>query len=128
MLDVLEQKVGDRSNVTYDGIVEKEILEVGEGVKKPKRNSIATIVYRAYFLKDHHEFDSSNGQTFKISLGDISWPEGLWKGIEDMRKNEKAKIRIKKKKYGFGRKENRDKLKFPKGYEAVEGDSEEAKA
>ena len=45
-----------------------------------------------------------------------------------MRKNEKAKIRIKKKKYGFGRKENRDKLKFPSGYEAVESESEEVKA
>lgn len=33
-----------------------------------------------------------------------------------MRKNEKAKIKIKRK-YGFGRKENVDKLKFPLGYE-----------
>lgn len=33
-----------------------------------------------------------------------------------MRKGEISKIKIKKK-YGFGRKENVDKLKFPKGYE-----------
>ena len=33
-----------------------------------------------------------------------------------MRKNEKAKLKIKKK-YGFGRKEQVDKLKFPPGYE-----------
>lgn len=64
---------------------------------------MATIVYKAYFF-DHTEFDSSHGEPIQISLGDISWPEGLWKGIEEMRKNEKAKIKIKKK-YGFGRKE-----------------------
>ncbi len=33
-----------------------------------------------------------------------------------MRKGETSKIKIKKK-YGFGRKENVDKLKFPAGYE-----------
>ena len=32
-----------------------------------------------------------------------------------MRLGEKAKIKIKRK-YGFGRKENVDKLKFPPGY------------
>jgi hypothetical protein len=41
-----------------------------------------------------------------------------------MRKNEKAKIRIKKKKYAFGRKENVDKLKFPQGYEPSADGSE----
>ena len=51
-----------------------------------------------------------------INLGDIAWPEGLFKGIEEMRKNEKAKIKIKKK-YGFGRVQNMDKLRFPPGYE-----------
>jgi hypothetical protein len=55
----------------------------------------------------------------QISIGDISWPEGVWKGLEEMRKGEISKIKIKKK-YGFGRKENVDKLKFPAGYE-VEG-------
>ena len=54
-----------------------------------------------------------------IALGDISWPEGLWKAIEKMRKNEKAKIKIQKK-YGFGRKENVDKLRFPVGFEEGE--------
>lgn len=39
-----------------------------------------------------------------------------------MRQGEKAKIKIKRK-YGFGRKENADKLKFPKGYE--EGENRE---
>ena len=36
-----------------------------------------------------------------------------------MRKNEKAKIKIKKL-YGFGRKENVDKLRFPPEYEEEE--------
>lgn len=39
-----------------------------------------------------------------------------------MRKNEKAKIKIKKK-YGFGRKEQVDKLRFPQGYEEEGSDS-----
>ena len=65
----------------------------------------------------------------KISLGDIAWPEGLWKSIERMRLNEIAKIRIKKKKYGFGRKELMEKLRIPKGFEeATETESEAGKA
>jgi len=39
-----------------------------------------------------------------------------------MRKSEKAKIKIKKK-YGFGRKNEVEKLRFPPGYE--EGDNRE---
>ncbi len=91
-------------------------------------NSLTFVSYRAYFF-DHTEFDSSNGQTVRIGLGDIKWPEGLWKGIEKMRKNEVAKIRIKKKKYGYGRKLLTDKLAFPKGYEMPEDiESEQGKA
>jgi FKBP-type peptidyl-prolyl cis-trans isomerase 2 len=101
--------------VTYDKKVLKEILEVGEGKKKPKMNYLVKILYRAYFF-DHEQFDSSNDEIIELSLGDISWPEGLWKGILEMRKNECSKIKIKKK-YGFGRKEQVDKLKFPPGYE-----------
>jgi len=58
----------------------KEILEVGEGVKRPKQNYLVTFTYKAYFF-DHTEFDSSNGQLVVASVGDIAWPEGLWKGI-----------------------------------------------
>ena len=61
MLDVPDQKVGDTSDVTYDAAVQKEILEVGEGVKKPVKNSIAIIEYKAYFF-DHTVFDSSEGE------------------------------------------------------------------
>jgi hypothetical protein len=84
-------------------------------------NYLCTIIYKAYFF-DHTVFDSSNDQQVQLTLGDISWPEGLWKGIQEMRKNEKAKIKIKKK-YGFGRKENVDKLKFPLGYEEAESEN-----
>ena len=78
-------------------------------------NYLCTIVYRAYFY-DHTEFDSSHNQPIQISLGDISWPEGLWKSILEMRKGEKAKIKIKKK-YGFGRKQKLEHLKFPPGFQ-----------
>jgi len=78
-------------------------------------NFLVTIIYKAYFF-DHTLFDSSNDKPIQISLGDISWPEGLWKGILEMRKGEKSKIKIKKK-YGFGRKQNVDKLRFPPGFE-----------
>lgn len=119
MLDAPEHKVGDIEEVTHDSIVQKEIMEVGEGFKTPNRNAVATITYKAYFF-DHTEIESSK-VPIKLSLGDIAWPEGLWKGIERMRINETAKIRIKKKKYGFGRKQQVDKLRFPIGYE-VEGE------
>ena len=118
MLDPPNQKVGDIEEVTFDKKVLKEILEVGEGVKHPKRNFIAKINYKAYFY-DHLEFDQ--GTEVSIALGDASWPEGLWLGIEKMRKNEVAKIKIKKK-HGFGRKFQVEKLNFPKGYE-TEGKS-----
>lgn len=48
----------------------------------------------------------------------------MWKGIEEMRKNEKAKIKIQKK-YGYGRKGDRSKLRYPIGYE--DENSEERK-
>lgn len=86
------------------------------------RHHIATIIYKAYFF-DHTLFDSSNGEAIPFVLGDSSWPEGLWNGIEHMRKNEKAKIKIQKK-HAFGRKENAEKLRFPTGYE-VEGEKRE---
>ncbi|CDW79222.1 peptidyl-prolyl cis-trans isomerase fkbp62-like [Stylonychia lemnae] len=115
MLDPPEQKVGEIQNIGWDNKIKKEIVDVGTGVKKPKLNYLCRISYDAYFY-DHTVFDSSNGQLIQIGLGDISWPEGLWKGIQEMRQGEKAKIKIKKK-YGFGRKENVDKLKFPVGYQ-----------
>lgn len=96
---------------------------MGEGVKRPKLNHLATIVYKAYFF-DHTEFDSSQDLPVVLSLGDIAWPEGLWKGLQEMRKSEKAKIKIKKK-YGFGRKLNTEALRFPVGYEEI--DSEKRK-
>ena len=117
------QNIGDIQEVTQDGKVKKEILELGEGVKKPKLNHLATVVYKAYFF-DHTEFDSSHESPVVLSLGDIAWPEGFWKGLQEMRKGELAKIKIKKK-YGFGRKLNTEALKFPVGYEEI--DSEKRK-
>lgn len=123
-----EQKVGQVDDITVDQVVQKEILAVGEGNKRPKMNHLARITYKAYFF-DHTEFDSSKGEAVTLSLGDIRWPEGLWKGILQMRKNETAKIRIKKKKYGFGRKLKTEDLVFPAGYEVPkETESEEGQA
>jgi len=47
----------------------------------------------------------------------------LWRGIQDMRKGEKAKIRMKKK-FAFGRPGEVDKLRFPKGFSTSEEDKE----
>jgi len=123
-----EQNVGQVDDSTPDQVVQKEILAVGEGHKRPKMNHLVSVTYKAYFF-DHTEFDSSKGEPVKMSLGDIRWPEGLWKGIIQMKKNETAKIRIKKKKYGFGRKLKTEDLIFPQGYEEPkEVESEEGKA
>ena len=56
-----------------------------------------------------------------MRLGDERYPEGLWKGIQEMRLNEIAKIKIKRK-YGFGRKERKETLIFPKGYSKEESE------
>ena len=120
--------MGQVDDITPDQVVQKEILILGEGSKRPKMNHLVNVTYKAYFF-DHTEFDSSKGQQVKMSLGDIRWPEGLWKGILQMRKNETAKIRIKKKKYGFGRKLKTEDLIFPEGYdEPKEVETEEGKA
>ena len=56
MLDPPEENVGDITEVTYDKKVKREILEVGEGIKRPKLNYIVNISYKAYFF-DHTPFD-----------------------------------------------------------------------
>ncbi|TNV81229.1 hypothetical protein FGO68_gene13209 [Halteria grandinella] len=109
-----EQRVGDTEDITYDKLVTKEILEVGEGVKKPSRYAIASITYKCYFF-DHTEIESVDAPV-KMSIGEGMWPEGLWKAVERMRQNERSKVRIKKKRYGF-----KQNMRMPKGFE---GESE----
>jgi len=62
------------------GSVEKEIVSVGMGVKRPRLAHLCKIVYSAYFY-DHQVFDQSEGKEIELYLGDIAWPEGLWRGI-----------------------------------------------
>lgn len=84
-----------------------------------------TIKYTAYFF-DKVIFDQSpdDGEgSVELWLGDISWPEGIWRGLCDMRKGEHSKIRIKKK-FAFGRPGEVDKLRFPLGYSLSEADAE----
>ena len=98
---------------------------MGEGKRKPMLGWLCKIKYIAYFY-DKTIFDTSpqNGQgTVELFIGDITWPEGLWKGMQDMRRGERAKIRIQKK-HGFGRIGEVDKLRFPKGYSLEEKDAE----
>lgn len=92
-IDVL----GEKKDVSHEpGKVTKEIIEMGEGKRKPMLGWLCKIKYIAYFY-DKNIFDTSpqNGEgTVELFIGDITWPEGLWKGMQDMRKNERAKIRI----------------------------------
>ncbi len=85
---------------------------------------LCKIKYIAYFY-DKTIFDTSpqNGEgTVELFIGDISWPEGLWKGMQDMRKNERAKIRVQKK-HAYGRVGEIDKLRWPRGYSTSEADA-----
>ena len=105
---------GDLIEITHDGKVTKEILEVGSGPRL-KMGYKALIKYRAYFFKDDVIFDQTEGdEKFELCLGDHSSPDGLQTGVEKMRVGEKSKIRIKKK-HGFGRELKREELIFPKG-------------
>lgn len=69
----------------------------------------------AYFYDKEMFEQTKDDSTVDIYLGDIHSIEGLWRGIQEMRKGEKAKIRIKKK-YAFGRPGEVDKLRFPLNY------------
>lgn len=84
--------------------VTKEVLKVGDGKVKPSLGHLCRIKYIAYFF-DKQIFDTSpedgNCET-EVVIGDISWPEGLWRGLQHMRRDETSKIRIKKK-FAFGR-------------------------
>ena len=86
---------------------------------------LCRVKYIAYFY-DKIIYDSSpkdGSDTTHIVIGDIAWPEGLWRGLQNMRKGESAKIRIKKK-FAFGRPGEVDALRFPPGYSTSEADSE----
>jgi len=80
--------VGEKLDVSHEkGKVTKEIIELGEGKKKPMLGHLCQIKYRAYFY-DKLIFDTSpdNGEGIvELYVGDISWPEGLWKGMQFMR-------------------------------------------
>ena len=52
--------VGQIMEITHDGKVTKEILEVGEGPRL-KMGYKALIKYKGYFFKDHLIFDQSEG-------------------------------------------------------------------
>lgn len=86
---------------------------------------LCRIKYVAYFY-DKQIFDSSpndgEGET-QLVIGDIAWPEGLWRGLQNMRKGETAKIRIKKL-FAFGRPGEVDALRWPHGFSDSPADAE----
>lgn len=75
--DKKDEKVGDVMEITHDGKVTKEVLEVGEGARQ-KMGYKTFIKYKAYFFKDHLIFEQSEGEAaVELNLGDNSWPDGL---------------------------------------------------
>jgi len=89
--------IGEKTDCYHeDGKITKEIVVMGDGKTKPRMGWLCKIKYIAYFY-DKLIFESSpeGGEgAIEINLGDISWPEGLWRGLQHMRKNEKSKIRM----------------------------------
>lgn len=80
VIDVLNEKTECYHET---GKVTKEIIELGEGKHKPMMGWLCKVKYVAYFY-DKVIFDTSpdDGQgTVDLCLGDISWPEGMWRGI-----------------------------------------------
>ena len=128
MLDNPEDvdKLGEKTDCYHEpGKVTKEILVMGEGKRKPMMAWLCKIKYIAYFY-DKIIFDQSPNEgegTVEVMIGDLAWPEGLWRGLQYMRKNERAKVRIQKK-FGFGRPGEVDKLRFPPGFSESEEDNE----
>ena len=54
-------------------------------------------------------------EPFQMTLGDPEVPYGLWRGIEQMRKGEKAKIMVKPR-YGYAMPDYSRSIKFPEGW------------
>ena len=98
--DPMNDHVGDIIEITHDGKVTKQLIQVGHG-SRLKQGYQTFIKYKAYFFKDHLIFDQST-HLVSLCLGDTSWPDGVSTGIEKMRKGEISKIRIGKI-HGFGR-------------------------
>ena len=57
----------------------------------------------------------ANPNPIQLTIGDDRLPLGLWKSIEQMRKNELARVMIKPK-YGYDCEKNRDTVFFPRGW------------
>ena len=111
--------------VHEEGKITREIITIGEGKQKPQMGWLCKIKYIAYFY-DKQIFDSSpnDGEgSIDVCIGDIAYPEGLWRGLQYMRKNEKSKIRIQKK-YAFGRPGEVEALRFPPGFSESAEDAE----
>lgn len=106
-----DERVGDMIEICMPNKVTKEILRVGEGVRTPNNQFLCRCKYKMYFF-DHTEIENTGDKVVEIVLNDKKWPEGLRMAIGKMRKNEKAKIKIKKS-YGFGTTLDPELLKVP---------------
>ena len=128
-----EAKPGDIEDVTFDGKVKKELIELGDiSSDMPLRNYMIKMKYRGFLIdkasKKEQVFDDEYWESeAEMILGDMRYPEGLWKGLEKMHKNEHAKIMIKKGNYSFGRKANSEKFRFGNQPEYQGEDSAERK-
>jgi hypothetical protein len=90
---------------------------VGEGLGKPGRPYEVKVSLKGYFTEKDETF--IDVPEMKFTLGDERVPYGLWKGIEHMRRNEKALIMIKPK-WGYAREEGQGVLVYPEGWQIEE--------
>lgn len=83
--------------------VQKEVINDGEGVKRPKAGDEVTVHYVGTLASDGSEFDSSRSrdEPFVFTLGNGDVIKGWDVGVASMRKGELAKFTLSPE-YGYG--------------------------
>ena len=94
---------------------------MGRGLGKPGRPYEVKVILKGYFIdgKDTPFWDTQ-GEAISVTLGDEGLPYGLWKSIELMRREERSLIMIKPK-WAYGRPESQGFLRYPTGWDHLEG-------
>lgn len=113
----LPDRVGYEESLRDKDGVYKKMLEVGTGAEKPIEPALITVEYKGYFTKTKEVFDSSEGKTVQLELGDPTFVEGFKIGVETMRRGERSEFRIKSK---FAFRNPAPQLRIPTAYKGKE--------
>ena len=91
-----EEQPGETMNIGFDEKkIVKELVHPGTGFRKPGPFFLVQCIYELYFESDGALIESTNGAPVDIAMNDPTWPYGLRRAVQHMRKTERAKIILK---------------------------------